>query len=152
MGIVTTPRIGSESQATDWITMNNNWNGYTRRCCGAGTYYFNLWNVYHDYGGIIPLGSGRWVRFRADTLIKTMDFNGVSQNRIVGADFTGMTSYFYVDLRNQNMDANALNVLYTSLYSGASYGNNAKQLLVSGNPGYDASNKNIATNKGWSVS
>jgi hypothetical protein len=50
------------------------------------------------------------------------------------------------------MDANALNVLYTSLYSGASYGNNAKQLLVSGNPGYDASNKNIATNKGWSVS
>jgi len=152
-GTLITPRIGWESQASDWITFNNNWNGYTRRCCGGGHYIFNINTIYMEYSGLIPAGAGRWMRFRADNgVIKTMSFQGVSQNRISGADFTGMTGYYDVDLRNHSMDAAALNTLYSSLYSGPAYGNNSKILRVSGNPGFGGSNTSIATAKGWSVS
>lgn len=58
---------------------------------------------------------------------------------------TGIKSSF--SITGMNLSASALNTVYTNLASGVS----GKTITASGNYGYAASNKTIATAKGWTV-
>lgn len=64
---------------------------------------------------------------------------------------TGMKTSNNVDILNfsdNDLDANALNEIYTNLGTGYVSGSNIK---VTGNPGVSGHNPSIATNKGWTV-
>jgi hypothetical protein len=57
-----------------------------------------------------------------------------------------MTATATLDISNCSLSANALNALYTSLPSVTD-----ETLTITGNPGANASNTKIATDKGWTI-
>ena len=62
----------------------------------------------------------------------------------------GLSAYGYaqggINLAGQNLDATALNQLYTDLGSGSNDG-----MIVQGNPGTSSDSPSIATAKGWTI-
>jgi len=86
-------------------------------------------------------------------LSKVTTGTNMFQNTTYTLSSVGLTGVsFSINLTNNIMGATALNNLYNSLATVGASGSGVRTIQVSGNWGYDDSDKTIAIGKGWAVS
>ena len=104
---------------------------------GANLYYFDCSNT-----GLTSLNvSGA-------TALKKLD---CSENRLTSLDVSKNTALKTLRCMNNLIGPASLNDLFGTLNNNPLPPNERKDIIISGNPGRETCNKNIATEKGWEV-
>ena len=81
-------------------------------------------------------------------LLERLYCNG---NQLTGLDVNMNTELQYLDIRYNLMDAESLNNLFSMLPNRSSIYTGSGSIYITGNPGADTCDRNIAYSQGWSV-